>query len=69
MTPTAREDLTLPLIPERAQNSHGPVPTSAYVPIAIAIVGVILVLVGGIQARSTTTPSEATIPVYVSSAG
>jgi hypothetical protein len=52
MTPTAREDLTLPLIPERSHNNRGPSPAAAFVPIAIAVVGVFIVLLGGISVRA-----------------
>jgi hypothetical protein len=62
-TPTAREDLTLPLIPERSQNKRGTSPAAAFVPIAIAIVGVIVVMIGGISVRVIESPPEAAVPV------
>jgi hypothetical protein len=51
MTPNDPQDLTLPLIPEAARRNHGPVPVAAYVPIAVALLGVALILLGGIRAR------------------
>jgi hypothetical protein len=51
MTPDDPQDLTLPLIPEAARRNHGPVPVAAYVPIAVALLGVALILVGGVRAR------------------
>ena len=52
-------DLTISLIPEAARKNRDRVPLSAYVPIAVALVGIFLILVGGIDAR-LGTPSAAT---------
>jgi hypothetical protein len=64
MTVKTETDLTLPLIPDVRRN-QGPVPVAAYVPIAIALIGVALVLIGGISVRAIETPSAAVVPVEV----
>jgi hypothetical protein len=64
MTVNSDTDLTLPLIPDMARRSQDSVPLAAYVPIAIALIGVILVLIGGISVRAIESPSAATVPVF-----
>jgi hypothetical protein len=59
MTVQTETDLTLPLIPEIARRNQGAVPPAAYVPIAIAMIGVALVLIGGISVRAVDTSSVA----------
>jgi hypothetical protein len=61
MTFRTETDLTLPLIPEAARQNRGPVPAAAYVPIAVAIIGVALILVGGIKSHGTA-PQVAGVP-------
>jgi hypothetical protein len=64
-------DLTISLIPEAARKYRGPVPLAAYVPIAVALVGVFFILVGGINARLGTpsaNSAQAAIAAPASSA-
>jgi hypothetical protein len=62
MTEEIASDLTLPLVPEHSRVAQGPVPAAAFVPIAIALIGVSLILVGGVSARSGFEPSVAVTP-------
>jgi hypothetical protein len=52
MTARIETDLTLPLLPEAIRSNTQRPPLSAYAPIAVALVGVAMILVGGLQARS-----------------
>ena len=63
MTVQTETDLTLPLIPDVARRNQGPVPPAAYVPIAIAMIGVALVLIGGISVRAIDNPAMAVAAV------
>ena len=61
VTVETETDLTLPLIPDVRRN-QGPVPVAAYVPIAVALIGVALVLIGGISVRAVDQPVIAQAP-------
>jgi 8-oxo-dGTP diphosphatase len=51
MSVNSEADFTLPLIPEASRRNHASAPAAAFVPIAVALLGVAFVLVGGIKAR------------------
>ena len=54
MTDRIRDDLTLPLIIE-AEDGRRRTPIVAFVPIAVAVIGVLMILFGGLSARDSTS--------------
>ena len=55
MTDKFRHDLTLPLVGDTADRGPQRTPIAAFVPIALALIGVGAILFGGLQARDPAT--------------
>ena len=60
MTAKFRDDLTLPLVVDTANSGRQRTPVAAFVPIALAFIGVGAVLFGGLSARD---PATATVSI------
>jgi hypothetical protein len=66
MSVNSETDFTLPLIPEASQRYRGAAPAAAFVPIAVALIGVAFILVGGIKARDTGETPVVSAPAAAS---
>jgi len=63
MTAEHRDDLTLPLAAEAGADRQPSTPIAAFVPIAVALIGVGLILFGGLTARDPATVVGAAVEV------